>query len=130
MNSELTKLINNFKENPTQEKYNTIIVKLFTNIDQTFLLPSKVRIDNNGFDLKSIYDENGKNYLIVYTDPQYIKNEDESFLKVTFKGILEKILEYENCDGILINPDLKISKENNKNQLIILKDYIVKIYNI
>lgn len=129
MNLELTKIIDDFRKEPIQENYNKVLLKLFTNVEQSLWLPSKIRSDKNGFVLKSIIDDNGKDYLIAYTDSKFIDKNDESFIEISFKGIIEKVLSSETCDGICINPDSEITINNSNNQLIILKEYIIKLYN-
>ncbi len=127
-NKELEKVIEEFKKNSIQENYNNVFKTLFTNIEQDLILPSKLRKDNNGFDLKSIYDENDKWYLVAYTSYKFVTESDESFLIMKLEGIIRKILEDEPCSGLIINPDKEIDSSNAKNQFLIPKEYIIKLY--
>ena len=126
---KLSKLVDNYKKDKSQENYNQIILNIFSNIDQALWLPSKIRKDNNGFDLKSIYDSNGGMYLVVYTDSSFVEDSDEAFIKITIRGIIDKVLEDDICLGLCINPDLDINDDNMHKQCIIPKEHIVKILN-
>lgn len=125
---ELSTIIENYKNNHNQENYNKVLLNLFSDINNTLILPSKARKDNDGFDLKSIYDNNGM-YLVVYTNGEFIEKNDEVFIKMTIKGIIEKILETEKCLGICINPDLNINDNNMMKQCIIPKEHIIRLLN-
>ena len=126
---ELKKLVENYKENNNQENYNQILLNIFSDVDKTLLLPSKVRKEKNGFDLKSIYDSNGGMYLVTYTDESFAENSDEAFISITIRGIIDKVLADDICLGFCINPDLEIEGTNMYKQCIIPKEHIVKILN-
>lgn len=126
---ELKKLVENYKKNNNQENYNQILLKIFSDVDKTLLLPSKVRKEKNGFDLKSIYDSNGGMYLVTYTDESFAENSDEAFISITIRGIIDKVLADDICLGFCINPDLEINDTNMLKQCIIPKEHIVKILN-
>ena len=130
MNIELEKIVENYKNSGTQENYNILIMKLFTNIEQKLILPSIVRKDNNGFDLKSIYDFQGNSYLVAYTSDRYVNKNDETFLINTLKGIIEIVLNNKNCFGLIINPDKDINEKNREKQCIIPKEYIINLFKI
>ena len=51
-------------------------------------MPSRIRKDNNGFDLKIIYDNNGGMYLVVCEGSNYVENTDEAFIR----GFLGRML--------------------------------------
>ena len=126
---KLSRLIDNYKKDRSQENYNQILLNIFSDLDKVLILPSKLRNDNNGFDLKSIYDSNGGMYLVAYTDSGFVEDTDEAFIKITIRGIISKVLENDICLGLCINPDLKIDDDNMHKQCIIPKEHIVKILN-
>ena len=126
---KLSKLIGNYKNDRNQENYNQILLNIFSDVDKTLILPSKVRKDNNGFDLKSIYDSDGGMYLVAYTDSDFVEDSDEAFIEITIRGIIDKVLEDDICLGLCINPDLKIDDTNMHKQCIIPKEHIVKLLN-
>lgn len=128
MNLELEELVEDYKKDHNQENYNNIITKLFTNIEQELILPSVIRKDNNGFELKSSYDFNGNSYLVTYTSEKFVTDKDETFIVTSLKGIINNIImKNDNCFGFIINPDKKINETNQNNQCIIPKDHIIKL---
>lgn len=126
---ELSKLIKNYKNEHNQDNYNKILLNIFSDIDKTLILPSKVRKQKNGFDLKSTYDSSGGMYLVAYTGKSFSERTDEAFISITIRGIIDKVLSDDKCLGICINPDLEIDDSNMMNQCIIPKEHIVKILN-
>ena len=126
---KLKKLVDSYKENNSQDNYNQLLLNIFSNLDKTLLLPSRVREEKNGFDLKSIYDSNGGMYLVTYTDKSFAESSDEAFISMTIRGIIDKVLSDDICLGFCINPDLEINETNMYKQCIVPKDHIVKILN-
>ena len=124
---DLNNIVELYKKEHNIENYHNLLKAFFTDINQILILPSKMRDDNNGFDLKSIYDISGKSYLVAYVSSEFIKVEDETFIKISIKGILEKILKSENCSGLIINPDLNINQVNMYKQCILPREDIIKI---
>ena len=125
----IKKEVEDYKKTHSQDSYNKLLIKIFSNLDDILILPSKIRKSNDGFDLKNILDENGGAYLIAYTDEEYIENSDEAFINVSIRGIIDKVLSDDICLGICINPDLEINDSNMTKQCIVPKEHIIKILN-
>ena len=126
----LEEIVELYKKEHNTENYHNLLKYVFKDISQILWLPSRIREDNNGVDLKSVYDSNGKFYVVAYTNSKFIKEEDEIFIKMTIKGILEIILASEKCNGLCIDPDININLTNMYKQCILTKDDIIKIQSI
>jgi hypothetical protein len=119
MNIKLDNVIEEYEKINSQDNYNKLLIKLLSNVEQTLILPSRIRQENDGFNLKAIYNDKGNLYLVAYTNKKYIANNDESFIEISLKGILERVLNTEKCVGLCINPDINIDKDNTYSQCII-----------
>ena len=117
---ELNELIEEFKKNNSQENYNRILKELFTKCENILLWLETKPIEN-GLTFRHYADDNGKKYLLANTKEFILNKESEMLTHITVKGIFEIVLT-NDCNGLIINLD------DSKNQFILLKDDIVKIF--
>lgn len=117
---DLAELIKEFKITKSQEIYNEILLKLFTKCENITLWLDTTGIEN-GLSFKTLKDDNNDIFLLAYTKNAFIEEKGEIGTNITVKGIFEIILNNE-CEGLIIDFD------NNKNQFVLLKEYIIRIF--
>ena len=126
----LSELINEFKNNRSQELYNNILIKVLGNPDKSLMVITKLE-ENNKETLKATFkelrDDDNNSYIICYTtDYKEIDDEGGNIVVLNIKSILDTLMT--TCaEGIVINPDKAIDSNNKYNQCVIPKEYILKI---
>ena len=128
VHNDLNKAVENYKKEHSQENYSNVLLKIFTDVEQTVIVPAKLNKEKNRADLKSIYAEDNNAYFVFYTDKAFIdRDNDETFLIMTLKGIFDMILNSDVYNGVIIDPDLDIKDEKDYNQCIVLKEHVITI---
>jgi hypothetical protein len=128
VHNNLNEPVDKYKKDHSQENYNNVLLKIFTDVDQTVIVPARLNKEKNGADLKSIYAEDNNAYFVFYTDKAFIdRDNDETFLIMTLKGVFDMILNSDVYNGVIIDPDIDIKDEKDFNQCIILKEHVITI---
>ena len=128
VHNNLNEAVKMYKKEHSQENYNNVLLKIFSDVEQTVIVPAKLNKEKDGVDLKSIYAEDNNSYFVFYTDKAFIdRDNDETFLIITLKGIFDMILNSDIYNGVIIDPDLEIKDEKDYNQCIILKEHVITI---
>lgn len=123
-------IIEMFKKERTQEKYNEVLKRIFLNLDKCLLVPTK--LEDGGDELlgtlKDLHDEMGNSYVVAYSvDYKEIDNFGEALTLLKIKKILEIVANNEKSCGIILNPDKEIDDNNKFNQCVITKEAIIKV---
>ena len=128
VHNNLTKVIKSYKKEHSQENYHNVLRAIFSDVEQTVIVPSRLNKEKTGFDLKGICADDNNEYLVFYTDKAFIdRDKDESFLIMTLRGIFDSVLNTNSYNGVIIDPDLHMKEDKDYNQCIILKEHVVKI---
>ena len=128
VHNNLNEVVEKYKKEHNQENYHDVLRKIFTNVEQTVIVPARLNKEKNGADLKSIHADDNKSYFVFYTDKKFIdRDNDETFLIVTLKGIFDMVLNSDIYNGVIIDPDLDIKDEKDFNQCIVLKEHVITI---
>ena len=105
VHNNLTEVIKSYKKEHSQENYHNVLRAIFTDVEQTVIVPSRLNKEKTGFDLKGICAEDNNEYLVFYTDKAFIdRDNDESFLVMTLRGIFDPVLNTNSYDADKLRP--------------------------
>ncbi len=129
IHNNLKKVVDNYKKEHIQENYNSVLIEVFNDLEQTVIVPGKLNIEKEGINLKSIEAEDGKEYFVIYTDRSFIDSEnDEAFLVMTLEGVFDTLIKGNVYNGVIVDPNLHANEEDDCWPCIILKEHIIRIF--
>ncbi len=118
---ELARLIEIYKSNNIQDNYSEVILQINECTQKNLGLYLPCKEVGDGYDIKTLTSEDGKKYLIAYTDDTK-KEVDVSFVYLTIKEILDYVVMTPLCSGMCVNHD-----DENPNQMFLNKEYCQKL---